>query len=137
VKCGPPHPAAVLIQCAAGAFPTGLKRRTNNSKQTAARPTAPFREIIDLADWDRSVMTNVSGESGDPSSKHYDDLITDWRWGMYHQLPYSRKAVEAVTEQRFRLLPAEVSQERQDIPYKTIPSVHASQDDVARWGPET
>jgi len=66
---------------------------------------ASYREIIDLADWDRSVVTNVPGESGDPSSKHYDDLITDWQWGQYHQLPYSRKAVEAATEQRLRLLP--------------------------------
>jgi penicillin amidase len=66
---------------------------------------ASYREIIDLADWDRSTMTNVPGESGDPSSKHYDDLLTDWRWGQYHQLPYSRKAVEAAMEQRLRLLP--------------------------------
>ena len=73
-----------------------------NFRQTSG---ASFREIIDLADWDRSVITNAPGESGDPQSTHYDDLITDWMWGQYHQLPYSRRAVEAVTEHRLMLLP--------------------------------
>ena len=58
-----------------------------------------------MADWDRSVITNTPGESGDPKSRHYDDLIQDWAWGQYHQLPYSRKAVEAVTDERLTLLP--------------------------------
>lgn len=67
---------------------------------------ASYREIIDVSDWDRSVMTNVPGESGDPTSKHYDDLIEDWAWGNYHVMPFTRKAVEAVTEERLMLMPA-------------------------------
>jgi len=74
----------------------------SNFRQTSG---ASFREIIDLADWDRSVITNTPGESGDPDSKHHDDLINDWAWGQYHQLPFSRKAVEAATEHRLKLLP--------------------------------
>ena len=66
---------------------------------------ASYREIIDLSNWDRSVMTNVPGESGDPTSKHYDDLIEDWAWGQYHPMAFSRKAVEAVTEERLTLKP--------------------------------
>jgi penicillin amidase len=73
-----------------------------NFRQTLG---ASYREIIDLADWDHSVIANTPGESGNPDSKHYDDLITDWSWGQYHQLPFSRKAVEAATEQRLTLLP--------------------------------
>ena len=30
---------------------------------------------LDLSDWDRSMTTNVPGESGDPSSPHYSDLL--------------------------------------------------------------
>lgn len=67
---------------------------------------ASYRQIIDAGNWDRSVMTNVPGESGDPSSKHYDDLIEDWEWGQYHPMPFSRKAVEAVMEERLLLMPA-------------------------------
>jgi penicillin amidase len=64
---------------------------------------ASYRQIIDLGDWDRSEMTNTPGESGDPSSKHYDDLIDDWANGRYHPMAFSRKAVEAVTTERYWL----------------------------------
>ena len=66
---------------------------------------ASYREILDLSDWDKSVMTNVPGESGDPRSPHYDDLLEDWRAGRYHPMPYTRAAVEAATAERIRLLP--------------------------------
>jgi penicillin amidase len=66
---------------------------------------ASYREILDTSDWDKSVMTNVPGESGDPQSKHYRDLVDDWVNGKYHLMPYSRKAVEAATEERILLEP--------------------------------
>lgn len=66
---------------------------------------ASWREILDVGDWDRSVITNVPGESGNPESKHYSDLLEDWAAGRYHLLPYSRKAVEAATEERMVLTP--------------------------------
>ena len=66
---------------------------------------ASYRQVIDLADWDRSTMTNVPGESGEPVNKHYGDLLEDWRNGRYHPMPFSRKAVEAVTEEKIILLP--------------------------------
>jgi penicillin G amidase len=66
---------------------------------------ASYRQILDVADWDRSVMTNVPGESGDPNSPHYSDLVDDWAAGRYHPMPYSRKAVEAATVERISLAP--------------------------------
>jgi penicillin amidase len=66
---------------------------------------ASYREIFDVADWDRSMVTNTPGESGDPESKHYRDLLEDWIAGRYHPLPFSRKAVEAATEERILLEP--------------------------------
>ena len=66
---------------------------------------ASWREILDVGDWDRSVITNVPGESGDPSSKHYGDLLQDWANGRYHPLPYTRKAVEAALDERIVLVP--------------------------------
>ncbi len=66
---------------------------------------ASYREIFDLADWDRSMVTNTPGEVGDPESKHYRDLLDDWIAGKYHPLPYSRKAVEAAMEERVVLEP--------------------------------
>jgi penicillin amidase len=66
---------------------------------------ASYRQILDLADWDRSVMTNMPGESGDPASPHYSDLTADWAAGKYHPMPYTRKAVEAATMERITLAP--------------------------------
>ena len=68
---------------------------------------ASYREVLDVGDWDRSVMTNVPGESGTPGDPHYGDLIDDWADGRYHPMPFTRKAVEAATELRLVLMPAE------------------------------
>jgi len=58
---------------------------------------ASYREIFDLADWDRSVGINVPGQSGQPGSKHYDDLLPLWIEGKYFPLAYTQGAVDAVT----------------------------------------
>ena len=67
---------------------------------------ASYREILDLSNWDNSVMTNVPGESGDPESPHYSDLLDDWSNGRYHPMPFSRRAVEAAAEERLWLVPS-------------------------------
>ncbi|HZS56598.1 MAG TPA: penicillin acylase family protein [Bryobacteraceae bacterium] len=75
-----------------------------NYSQTAG---ASYREVLDLSDWDRSIMTNVPGESGNPGDPHYGDLIDGWADGHYHQMPFSRSAVEAAAETKLMLTPAE------------------------------
>jgi penicillin amidase len=67
---------------------------------------ASFREILDLADWDRSVVTNVPGQSADPRSPHYRDLLELWGSDRYFPLVYSRSRVEAETESVLWLRPA-------------------------------
>jgi penicillin amidase len=67
---------------------------------------ASYRHIIDLSDWDRSVATSVPGQSGQPGSRHYGDLLPLWANGEYFPLKYSRTAVEQVTAQRLVLVPA-------------------------------
>jgi len=66
---------------------------------------ASYREIFDLADWDQSVAINVPGQSGQPGSKHFDDLLALWRSGQYFPLRYSRDAVDAVTTDLLILQP--------------------------------
>ena len=79
----------------------------NSTSGTGFQQTsgASYRQILDVADWDRSVTSNVPGESGDPESPHYSDLLKDWAGGKYHPLPYTRKAVEAATVERIQLVP--------------------------------
>ena len=77
----------------------------NATSGAAFRQTsgASWREILDVGNWDRSVMTNVPGEVCDPASKHYGDLLEDWAAGRHHPMPFSRKAAEAAMEERIVL----------------------------------
>ena len=64
-----------------------------------------FRMILDVGNWDNSRAVNHPGQSGDPDSPHYRDLISLWLEGKYFPLLYSRAAIEKETELRIRLLP--------------------------------
>lgn len=79
----------------------------NNTSGANFRQThgASFREILDVSDWDRSVGTNAPGQSGQPGSRHYDDLLRLWAKGQYFPLLYSRQRVEASAKQRLLLQP--------------------------------
>jgi penicillin amidase len=66
---------------------------------------ASYRHILDLADWDRSVFTSTPGQSGQPGSPHYDDLLPLWAEGNYAPLVYSREAVEKATAHKLLLEP--------------------------------
>lgn len=100
------HPVPGIA--AAGDFARPGDGNTVNStsgprfQQTAG---ASYRQIIDLSDWDKSVMTNTPGESGNPESPHYADLAQSWAEGQYHPMPFSRGAVEAATIERLVLVP--------------------------------
>ena len=79
----------------------------NNTSGANFRQThgASFREILDVSDWDRSVGTNAPGQSGQPGSRYYDDLLRLWAKGQYFPLLYSRQRVEASAKQRLLLQP--------------------------------
>ncbi|MEW5915075.1 MAG: penicillin acylase family protein [Gemmatimonadota bacterium] len=66
---------------------------------------ASFREIIDLGDFDNSWVTHVPGQSADPRSKHYSDLLRLWGNDEYFPLVYSRSRVERETEAVLWLMP--------------------------------
>ena len=59
---------------------------------------ASYREIIDLANFDNSVAINVPGQSAQPESEHYADLLPLWASGQYFPLVFSRKRVEEETK---------------------------------------
>ena len=62
---------------------------------TVAADGASYREILDVGDWDRSLVTNVPGQSGQPGSPYYDNLLALWAENRYFPLSFSRKAVES------------------------------------------
>ena len=66
---------------------------------------ASYRQIVDLADWDRTVASNAPGQSGSPASPHFADLATRWAAGEYVPLAFSARAVSAVAETTLTLKP--------------------------------
>ena len=67
---------------------------------------ATFREIFDMADWETGISTTSPGQSGQPGSPYYGDLIESWADGEYFPLAYGRAAVEEVAVHRLVLKPS-------------------------------
>jgi len=65
-----------------------------NLRQTGG---ASYRIVVDFADFDNSVATSVPGQSGQPGSPYYGNLLPLWAEGRYFPLVYSRAAVERET----------------------------------------
>ena len=59
-----------------------------------------------MGEWDNSVAMNNPGQSGDPRSRHYEDLFEAWASDRAFPLLWSREKIEAATETRFTLVPA-------------------------------
>jgi penicillin amidase len=66
---------------------------------------ASYREILDTSDWDKSVAINTPGQSGQPGSPHYSDLLPLWSEGKYFPLLYSKDAVEKSATDKLELVP--------------------------------
>ncbi|MCW5966452.1 MAG: penicillin acylase family protein, partial [Bryobacterales bacterium] len=66
---------------------------------------ASYRQIIDFDDWDRSVFTSTPGQSGQPGSPHFSNLLELWGKYEYAPLLYSREQVELHAAQKLVLSP--------------------------------
>jgi penicillin amidase len=66
---------------------------------------ASYRQLFDLADWDRALATQTPGQSGQPGSPHYADLLPLWERGEYFPLAFSRARVEELARHRLLLVP--------------------------------
>ncbi|MDQ6885721.1 MAG: penicillin acylase family protein [Gemmatimonadota bacterium] len=104
-----PHPIARAFDLPA--VPRGGDGNTVNATGGAGFSQthgASYRVIIDFADFDASVATNVPGQSAQPGSEYYDNLLPLWAQGRYFPLPFSRAAVERATAHVLTLAPAPV-----------------------------
>lgn len=66
-----------------------------------------YRQIIDLGDFDRSLMILAGGQSGSPFSPHYDDFIQPWSKGKLHPMLFTRSKIEETLEATLELLPTQ------------------------------
>ncbi len=72
---------------------------------TVAANGATYREIFDVGNWDAAIGTNVPGESGQPESPYYSNLLPMWANDEYFPLVYSRKAVDEKAAHKLTLKP--------------------------------
>jgi penicillin amidase len=110
------HPLAPLGPEYAKAFDLGPVARPGDAHTPNAGTHNPrfehtsgatYRHVLDLADWDKGLATSAPGQSGQPGSPHYGDLLPLWQKGEYFPLAFSRARVEQVTRHRLSLRPVE------------------------------
>jgi len=64
---------------------------------------ASYRQLFDLADWDRGLVTSAPGQSGQPGSEFYSNLLYRWAVAGYVPLYYSRAKIEETAKHRLKL----------------------------------
>jgi penicillin amidase len=64
-----------------------------------------FRAVWEAGNWDAGGIVLPSGESGEPGSRHYDDLAQSWIRGDLAPLPFSRRAIDRAAASTLTLLP--------------------------------
>jgi penicillin G amidase len=88
----------------------GSSYTTNNTgfrpEDFLVRSGASYRMVLDVGNWDAARMTNAPGQSGDPRSPFYDNLLEGWASEASFPLLYSREAVLEHTVKTIRLHPA-------------------------------
>ncbi len=94
------------------AYPRGGTANSPNStgflpSDFLVRRGASFRMVLDVGRWDDAEMTNAPGQSGDPNSPFYDNLLKGWAEDSSFPLLYSRDAVLANQSFRILLTPGE------------------------------
>jgi penicillin amidase len=97
-----------------GPYPLGGDH--NTVAQAAYDPAAPYaagitipsyRQIIDLGNLGNSVSVHTTGQSGQPGSRHFADMIGLWRRIEYHPMLFDREAILAQSEGTLTLKPRE------------------------------
>ncbi|MBA4850324.1 penicillin acylase family protein [Emticicia sp. BO119] len=107
------HPMSTLVNADmkdkinVGPFIRGGNGETVNSTGDNLNQShgASFRIIVDTKDWDNTLGNNSPGQSGNPDSPHYKDLIDLWAKGQYFPVYFSKKKIKDVAEQTLILKP--------------------------------
>ncbi|MBA3768490.1 MAG: penicillin acylase family protein, partial [Acidobacteria bacterium] len=102
-----PHPLAraplIGLQFTIPPFPQN-GAGGNNPAVNVGRSVS-MRLIADTSDWDKTQQGIALGESGDPSSPHWQDQLADWRAVTPRTFPFSAAAVANATKETLVLAP--------------------------------
>ncbi len=89
-------------------YPRGGNGQTPGSTGSADNQSsgASFRIVVDTKDWDKTLMINSPGQSGDPSSPYYKNLFELWAKDQYFPAYYSKKLIEKVKKEHLIFSPS-------------------------------
>lgn len=101
------HPLSSIVskeikqQLNLGPLPRGGNGQTPGSTGSSDNQLsgASFRILIDTKDWDKALMINTPGQSGDPSSPYYRNLFETWANDQYFPAYYSKEKIKSVTKE--------------------------------------
>jgi penicillin G amidase len=105
------HPlGARFPQAAMPDYPRGGDGTTPNNtsfdgSDFSVTSGASWRMVLDVGNWDAAQMTNAPGQSGDPRSPFYANLLEGWANDRSFPLLYSRAAVDAHVVRVIQLSP--------------------------------
>ena len=90
-----------------GSSPKAASHKGQETGDFTLNAGASVRMVLDVGQWDNSVIINTPGQSGDVGSAHYKDLFPLWADGRYVPFLWSRDRVMAAAETVIRAAPAE------------------------------
>ena len=107
------HPLANLVSPALkaklniGPLPRGGNGQTPGSTGGADNQVsgASFRILMDTRDWDKTLIINTPGQSGDINSPFYCNLFSTWANDSYFPSYYSRALIEKTTVEKWVIKP--------------------------------
>jgi penicillin amidase len=95
-----------------GPFPAGGDSTTVSPMGTRLtdvtgnpRGLANLRMVLDIGNWEENVFVLAGGQSGNPLSPHYDDMLKSWWQGEGVAIAWSSEAIAQVARQVLQLLP--------------------------------
>lgn len=96
-----------------GPFPYGGDGHTIAAASRSVRdPTrcpggiSNLRMVLDVGNWEENRFVLAGGQSGNPLSPHYDDLLALWQRGEWITMPWSRESVAQAAQSTLRLEPS-------------------------------
>lgn len=91
-----------------GPLPRGGNGQTPGSTGSTDNQAsgASFRLLIDTKDWDKALMINTPGQSGDYTSPYYKNLFDRWANDQYFPAYYSKDLIEKFSAEIVNLVPS-------------------------------
>jgi penicillin amidase len=88
-----PGDSTTVNAAGGGGFSADPASNPNHQVDYSQHTVPSMRQIIDLSNFDASLWVTTTGESGQPGSAHYSDLVPLWNTGRYQPMTYSAAAV--------------------------------------------